>query len=126
MGSRMMIAAMLLLAGCEQGGHVAVTQTAGEVRFAITDEKGRPGCADLVSVAAAVPDDATPLWQVTAVDPARCTATLRYGVTTDRFAEQVRPAPLTSGVTYRVRVTGAGFAAVQDFSLTAGGGVRTR
>lgn len=127
MGFRGVIAAAaLLLSGCEGGGRVMVTGTANDLRFSISDGKGRPGCADSVSVVPASPDDAAPLWQITAVNPALCIATLRYGSATDRFAEQLRAAPLRPGTLYRVRVSGAGFLAVQDFQITTGGAAQTR
>lgn len=121
---RTIAAATLLLFGCEQGGHVTVTGSANDLRFLVTDGTGRAGCADSVSVEPVTPDDVAPLWQVTAVNPASCMSTLRYGATTDRFAEQVRAKPLRSGTAYRVRVSGAGFFAVQDFRVLANGIVR--
>ena len=109
----------LLLAGCKQGGAVDISGTAGNLRFAaISQEGARPLCADKLSITPAARQDADPVWQITAADPAKCTVALRYGQPTADFAEQVRVTPLRPGIVYRVRISGAGFSAVQDFHLT--------
>lgn len=118
--SRTVLVLVVGLAACGQGAvQVEVSGTAQDVRFAAIDAKGGgEACVERLSVTPSEPEAADPVWQVTAVDPTRCIATLHYGEPTDRFA-QVRPAtPLRRGVSYRVRVSGAGFSIVRDFRIT--------
>ena len=111
--------AALLLAGCKQGAAVDISGSAGNLRFAAVSQNGANSlCADKLSVTPTAREDAEPVWQITAADPAKCTVALRYGQPTADFAEQVRATPLRPGAVYRVRISGAGFSAVQDFHLT--------
>ena len=114
----------LLLAGCEQGGHIAVAGTTADLRLLVTDTGGKPACVGTVSVTPAAPDDAKPVWQVTATDLAGCASAWRYGRTTDGFTAQVSAEPLRIGQRYRVRASGGGLMANQDFQIEADGHAR--
>lgn len=118
--SRTALVSALVLAACGQGpSRVEVTGGAQDVRFTVVAaEGGGQSCVDRLSVTPLKPEGADPVWQVTAVDPNQCMATLRYGVPTGRFAQAATAIPLRAGAVYRVRASGAGFSAVRDFRVT--------
>lgn len=111
------------LAACGQGPtRVDVSGGPGKVHFTATaPEGGDRACIDTLSVTPVEAEDAAPFWQVSAIDPARCVSSLLYGEPTRDFAQTTPALPLREDVTYRVRLSGAGFSAVQDFRTTARG-----
>jgi len=116
-------AAMLALVACGSGPkHVDVAGTADDLRFTVVaDAGGESACANALSVGPVEPEDAEPVWQVSSLGSDACLGTLRYGAVADGISQVVGPAPLRPGVPYRVRMSGAGFSEVRDFTVSPGG-----
>ncbi len=120
--SRTALVLAVALAACGQGRvRVDASGTAQDMRFTVQTAKKDDACVDRLSVTPLKPENADPVWQVTAVDPSRCSATLRYGDQTDHFAEVAPAKPIRPGISYRVRASGAGFNVVRDFHVAPGG-----
>ncbi len=115
-GAVVAAAALIALAGCQQGVEIDVDQRGGEVRLNIRRASGDdPPCIDSVSVYPAAPADALPVWDIS--QDSRSTACVNafvYGMPPAGFGSD-GAAPLRPGARYRVRVAGTGLSGAVEF-----------
>ena len=114
---------ILALAACNIGvERVDVSGSARDLRFAaVASEREEPVCIKTASVSQVEPEDAEPVWQVTALRTDKCVSVVGYGRETTELAQEAPARTLRAGVPYRVRLSGSGFSFTRDFSISPKG-----
>lgn len=113
----------LALAACNIGvERVDVSGSARDLRFAAVASKAEePVCIKTASVSQVEPEDAEPVWQVTALHSDKCVSIVGYGRDTAELAQEAPAPTLRADVPYRVRMSGGGFSFTRDFSISPTG-----
>ncbi len=119
----MLLFLTLALSACGVGAErVEVRGSARDLHFAAIAAKGQePVCIKTASVSRAEPEDAQPVWQVTALHNDKCVSAIDYGREKAELAQEAPARTLRPNVLYRVRMSGGGFSLTRDFSISPAG-----
>ncbi|MEG3088546.1 hypothetical protein [Sphingomonas sp. PB4P5] len=119
----MLLLLALALAACNIGvDRVDVSGSAQDLRFAAVSGEGEePACIKTASVSQVEPEEAQPVWRVTALHSDKCVSIISYGRETAELAQEAPALNLRPDVSYRVRMSGGGFSLTRDFSISPTG-----
>lgn len=121
----MLLLLTLAVAACGVGAErVDVSGSARDLHFtAVAAEGEEPVCIKTASVSQVEPEEAQPVWQVTALNSEKCVSAIDYGRERAELAQEAPAATLRPNVPYRVRMSGGGFSLTRDFNISPSGTV---